>query len=370
MLIGTEHEYSINNRSLQPRAESDRILGELSGPGSSEASCGGVTLTKELQKTVIEFVPDHPAETIRELEGMVTDGTRSFFRRFGDRYCLLGLGMHPSLRLSQTAVWDSDEQEYYDAYDRIFGLSQHGWLNIQSLQVNLSYDGEKSMVGTFNTLRSLLPYLAAVSAASPFVEGVPSGSMDSRLLFYRENQRQIPSICHGIVPEPLVSRAQYLSWLEEMYRALREKGEPSLCREWVASYGVIIRFSRPCVELKVMDEQECARSDMALCAFIRALLRADLSFLESDRRCLLELTEQALRRGSAPFRPELLRLLRTAERHATADERFFLPVVKRRIEEGSLAELIMSDWKESGDLPGLMRSLASCLRTNTPYGSS
>jgi hypothetical protein len=370
MLIGTEHEYSLNSRSLQPRPESDRILGELSGPGSSEAPFGGVTLTKELQKTVIEFVPDHPAETIRELEGMVTDGTASFFRRFGDRYCLLGLGMHPSLRLSQTAVWDSDEQEYYAAYDRIFGLSQHGWLNIQSLQVNLSYNGEGTMVGSFNALRSLLPYLAAVSAASPFVEGMPSGSMDSRLLFYRENQRQIPSICHDIVPEPLGSRAQYLSWLDEMYRALRERGEPSLCQEWVASYGVIIRFSRPCVELKVMDEQECVRSDMALCAFIRALLRADLSFLESDRHCLLDLTEQAIREGSAPFRPELLRLFRTAERYATADERSYLPVVKKRIEEGSLSELLVQDWKESRNLPALVRTLACCLRTNTPYGSS
>jgi gamma-glutamyl:cysteine ligase YbdK (ATP-grasp superfamily) len=370
MLIGTEHEYSINSPAMDPRAESDCILGELSGAGSSEAQFGGVTLTKELQKTVIEFVPDHPAASIRELEEMVTGGTKSFFRRFGDRYSLLGLGMHPSLRLSQTAVWDHDEQEYYAAYDRIFGLLQHGWLNIQSLQVNLSYNGEQSMVGTFNTLRSLLPYLVAVSAASPFVEGVPSDSMDSRLLFYRENQRQIPSICNGIVPELLDSRTQYLSWLDEMYTGLKEKGEPALCREWVASYGVIIRFSRPCVELKIMDEQECVHSDMALCAVIRALLRADLSFLESDRRTLLELTEEAIRKGSAPFRPELLRLFRVAERYATTDERFYLPMVKKRIEDGSLAEILISDWKESRDLSSLMRSLASCLRTNTPYGLS
>jgi len=226
------------------------------------------------------------------------------------------------------------------------------------------------MVGTFNTLRSLLPYLAAVSAASPFVEGVPSDNMDNRLIFYRENQRQIPSICNDIVPETLDSRSQYLLWLDEMYQALREKGEAALCNEWVASYGVIIRFSRPCVELKIMDEQECVRSDMALSAFIRSLLRADLSFLESDRRSLLELTEHAIRKGSAPFRPELLRLLRIAERYATADERFYLPIVKKRIEEGSLAELLISDWKESRDLFGLMRSLASCLSTNTPYSPS
>ncbi|MDD1706711.1 MAG: glutamate-cysteine ligase family protein, partial [Methanoregulaceae archaeon] len=132
MLIGTEHEYSINSPAMYPRAESDHILGELSGAGSSDARFGSVTLTKELQKTVIEFVPSHPAASIGELEGMVTGGTKSFFHRFGDRYCLLGLGMHPSLRLSQTAVWDHDEQEYYAAYDRIFGLLQHGWLNIQS----------------------------------------------------------------------------------------------------------------------------------------------------------------------------------------------------------------------------------------------
>jgi gamma-glutamylcysteine synthetase len=93
--------------------------------------------------------------------------------------------MHPLLTLDMTEVWNHDEGEIYKYYDRIFTIHQHGWLNIQSLQVNFSYNSEQSMVGTFNTLRSLLPYLTAVSAASPFVEGIPSASMDSRLLFVR-----------------------------------------------------------------------------------------------------------------------------------------------------------------------------------------
>ncbi|MCG7854930.1 MAG: glutamate-cysteine ligase family protein [Methanoregulaceae archaeon] len=369
MLIGTEHEYSINSPDLSPRPESDRILAELAGSGSSQAPFGSVQLSKELQKTVIEVVPDHPAPTVRELEEMVSRGTERFSRKFGDRYRLLGLGMHPALRLSETAVWDQEEQDYYEVYDRIFGLSQHGWLNIQSLQVNLSYADEGSMVATFNRLRSLLPFLAAVSAASPFVEGAPSGSMDSRLLYYRENQRQIPGICNGIIPGLLHSREEYGSWLGEMYRKLRQRGGSVLCEEWVASYGVIIRFSRPCVELKVMDEQECVRSDMALCAFIRALLRANLPGLESDRRALLELTGQAIARGTAALRPELLRLFRMAERHAAPDERPYLPIIRDRIVGGSLAELLMNDWRDTRDLPAIMAAAASCLRTNTPYHS-
>ncbi|NYT21778.1 MAG: hypothetical protein GKC07_08285 [Methanomicrobiales archaeon] len=369
MLIGTEHEYSINSPELSPRPESDLILAELAGIRTSQAPFGSVHLTKELQKTVIEVVPDHPAPTIRELEAMVFRGVDAFSRKFGGRYRLLGLGMHPTLHLPETAVWDQEEQEYYAVYDRIFGLSQHGWLNIQSLQVNLSYDDDSSMVALFNSLRSLLPYLAAVSAASPFVEGAVSGSMDSRLLFYRENQRQIPGICNGIVPGLLHSREEYCSWLGDMYRELRLRDGSVLCEEWVASYGVIIRFSRPCVELKVMDEQECVRSDMSLCAFIRALLRADLTGLESDRGALLELTGQAIARGTAAFRPELLRLYRIAERHATPDERPYLPLIRERIEGGCLAELVTEDWRDSRDLSMIMAKTASCLVTNTPYRS-
>jgi gamma-glutamyl:cysteine ligase YbdK (ATP-grasp superfamily) len=365
VLIGTEHEYSINSPELCPRPESDRILAELRG--SSWAPSGCAELGKELQKTVIEVVPHHPASSIRELDSMVSRGVWSFSRRFGGRYRLLGLGMHPSLRLTETAVWDQEEEELYAAYDRIFGLSQHGWLNIQSLQVNLEYAGEESLVCLFNSLRSLLPYLVAVSAASPFFEGEPSGSMDSRLLFYRENQRQVPQICNGIVPGLLHSRDEYLSWLEGMYRDLRSREGSVLCKEWVASYGVIVRFSRPCVELKVMDEQECVASDMALCAFIRALLRADLSGLESDRRALLDMTGQAIARGADALRPELFRLLRMAERHAAPGERPYLSLIGERIAGGSLAELLMDDWRDSRDLPAIMDKAATCLSENTPY---
>jgi carboxylate-amine ligase len=367
MLIGTEHEYSINTPRMVPVAESDRILSELAGKGSSEAVLGPVIVTKELQKTVIELVPRRPASTVTGLESVLLEGLSRLYRAFPKRYCLMGLGMHPTLRLSDTAVWDQGEGEYYEAYDRIFGLSRHGWMNIQSLQLNVSYDDEAEMVERFNMLRSLIPFLVAVSAASPFVEGRLSGSMDSRLIFYRENQAQIPAICNRIIPERLDSFRTYKGWLSGMFDELRQHGGSVLCEEWVASYGVIVRFSRPCVELKAMDEQECLHSDMAVTAFIRALLRSDLSGLEQDRDALLEMTEQAIHRGTAALRPELLRLCRMAERCASPDERRYLPLVRTRIEEGSLAELLVRDWREGEDLPPLMSRLSGCLRANVPY---
>ena len=366
MLIGTEHEYSINGPGMVPLPESDRILTELSGPGASSAPFGSVTITKELQKTVIEVIPARPAPRIRDLEVMVNDGIAAFSRRFSDRYALLGLGMHPALTLPQTRVWDGDEQEYYAVYDNIFGLSQHGWLNIQALQLNLGYSDDREMVALFNRLRALLPFLAALSAASPFVEGLPAGAMDNRLRYYRENQRQIPAICNRIVPDELRSRAGYDDWLDRMYRDLRAAGGFALCNEWVASFGVIVRFSRRCVELKVMDEQECVRSDMALAAFVRALVRADLPFLSTGRDELLLLLEQAITHGTGELRPELLRLWRAAERAATPDERPYLPLVRERIEQGSLAEIMVDRWREDRDLPAIMREMAGSLRTNTP----
>jgi gamma-glutamyl:cysteine ligase YbdK (ATP-grasp superfamily) len=327
-----------------------------------------VTLCKELQKTVLEFIPPSPSDRLEDLEAPLVNGIRAFFARFSRRYTLLGLGMHPCLTLDQTAVWDRGESEYYAAYDRLFGIRQHGWLNIQALQVNLEYRDEGQLVRMHNRIRCLLPYLAAVTAASPFVEGAAPGPACNRLIYYRENQRQVPAICNGIIPEPIVSVRDYCSRLDAVYAALRERGAGVLCEEWVASAGVIVRFSRPCIEVKVPDEQECIHADMAVCAFLRALVRAGDPGIDADRGSLLALMEEAIQRGTAGLEPELSRLYRKAWDAATAGERKYLPVVRSRIEGGSLAERMENDYRENRDLPGLMERLARCLAENRPFG--
>jgi hypothetical protein len=294
-------------------------------------------------------------------------GIRKFSHVFRDRYQLLGLGMHPTLKIEETAVWDHDEGEYYEVYDRLFDIRQHGWLNIQALQVNLSYSGEKDLVLHYNRLRSLLPYLIAVTAASPVVEGKSTGTADNRLLYYRENQKEIPLICNRIIPEKIGSARDYRREQEEIFAELMANDAEILCEEWVNSGGVIIRFSRKCLEIKALDEQDCIRSDMAVCAFIRSLLRCKSLQIETEQDALLALTEEAIREGTAGLRPELQRLYTKAWGHATAEERLYLPFIKERIGHGSLAELVRERFEREREMVPILADLATALKTNVPY---
>jgi hypothetical protein len=367
MTIGTEHEYSINDHRFNPLPISDRIIRTICGSAESEILFGNVKLGKELQKTVLEIVPRVPADDLASLEDQLMNGIRKFYHIFRERYRLLGLGMHPTLTLDRTAVWDHDEREYYDAYDRLFNIRQHGWLNIQALQINLSYNHEQELVATYNRLRSLLPYLIAVTASSPMVEGHLTGVADNRLVYYRENQKEIPRICNRIVPEKIRSLADYRATQAEVFAELRQRDADILCEEWVNSSGLIVRFSRTCLEIKALDEQECIRSDMAVCAFVRSLLRSPALPLESDQSALLDLTDHAIQKGTQELRPELDRLYDAAWKHATDDERRYLPVIGQRIGQGSLAECISRRYEEEREIIPILSDMAMCLEMNIPY---
>jgi hypothetical protein len=367
MTIGTEHEYSINDSSFTAQPVSDQILREICGRYESEILFGEVKLGKELQKTVLEMIPKNPVEELSSLEDQLVKGMARFNRIFGSRYRLLGLGMHPTARPADIPVWDHDEGEYYAVYDRLFNIRQHGWLNIQALQINMSYADGKHLVSRYNRIRTLLPYLIAVTASSPMVEGRLTGSCDNRLLYYRANQEEIPLICDRIVPGAIRSIADYRSVQEQVFSELRSRDAEILCEEWVNSSGLIIRFSRKCLEIKALDEQECIRSDMAVCAFVRSLLRCRSLPVENDQEALLALMEEAISRGTAACRPELESLYKAAWTHATRDERTYLPVIHDRIAHGSLAERIHDRVSGGEAITQVLADMATALRTNQPY---
>ncbi|OPX74604.1 MAG: Carboxylate-amine ligase YbdK [Methanosaeta sp. PtaB.Bin018] len=364
--LGTEHELSINDKNFQPLPISDRIIQRLNGSVKHEVAFGGIKVSKELQKHVLELIPARPG-SLSYLEGNLHEGLCKLLLATNCEYSFLGLGMHPLLKLEQTAYWDHDEQEYYQAYDRLFDIHQHGWLNIQALQVNIPYGREENIVSMFNKVRALMPYLVAVSASSPMVEGELTSYMDNRLVYYRENQRQIPEICHNVLPEKLESVEDYVKINRRIYSELKRSDAEILCREWVNSRGVIVRFTRKCLEVKAMDEQECLRSDMAISAFLLALLRCDLE-LEEDENCLYSLLESAMRQGVSGMRPELEKLLCQAEKRATLEERRYLPLVAKKIEQGSLAEVMVQQLKETDErIEPLLMQMQWCLKENRPY---
>ncbi|MFA6332208.1 MAG: glutamate-cysteine ligase family protein [Methanoregula sp.] len=368
MTTGTEHEYSINDREFHALPVSDEILREICGRFESEILFGDVLLGKELQKTVLEMVPRSPSADLAPLEAQLTKGMAKFNHVFSGRYQLLGLGMHPLARIDEIPVWDHDEGEYYAVYDRLFNIRQHGWLNIQALQVNLSYQNSRELVSMYNKLRTLLPCLIAVTASSPAVEGKLTGTCDNRLVYYRENQKEIPQICDRIIPGKIRSVADYRARHEQIFGELRSRGADILCEEWVDSGGVIIRFSRNCLEIKALDEQESIRSDMAVCAFVRSLLRCRTLPVPGDQEALVALAEDAIQHGTSGIKEELGQLYDAAWQKATADERRYLPVIKERIGRGSLAELMSERISNGEELTPILSDMAECLRTNRSYG--
>lgn len=364
-MIGPEHEFSINDENFNPVPISDEILKKIGGRTVNEAKLGRVVIGKELQKHVIELKPARPFESLSEFEETMQEGVEELLSVM-DGYKLLGLGMHPLLRLEDAKVWNHRDRRIYQAYDRLFNIKQHGWLNIQSYQLNIPFSSEKEAVELHNKIRVLLPYIAAVASASPICEG-KSYYVDTRLYFYRINQKEVPEICNDVIPERISSLKEYRSILNGIYEELRRKGAYVLCREWVNSRGVIVRFSRKCLEIKVMDEQECIKSDVALTAFIRAILRAELEELPVD--VLIEKLNSAMRSGTEKLKPELKELLKKSKEHADEEERRYMKVVKLRIEEGSLGERILMNMPEISkeEIISLCEELSRCLERNEVY---
>jgi gamma-glutamyl:cysteine ligase YbdK (ATP-grasp superfamily) len=363
--IGTEHEYSINDQDFNPLPISDKIIERINGSIEHEVIYGGIKVSKELQKHAIELIPSNPG-SLSFLEDNLFNGLCNLNKALNREYKFLGLGMHPLLTLDQTTYWDHDEQEYYHAYDRLFNIKQHGWLNIQALQINIPYGDKENLVPMFNKIRSLLPYVVAISASSPFVEGKSTSYMDNRLVYYRENQRQIPEICGGILPQKIKNVDEYVQINRDIYSELKNCGADILCREWVNSRGVIIRFTRKCLEVKAIDEQECLHSDMAISAFLLSLLRSDL-VLEEDDSSLRNLLEVAMKYGVERLKPELEKLYQIACKNSTNEENSYLPVIAKRIEDGSLAELMMNQFKETGRIKPILSEMEWSLMENRPY---
>jgi gamma-glutamyl:cysteine ligase YbdK (ATP-grasp superfamily) len=296
--------------------------------------------------------------------------------------------MHPSLRLSETSVWPHRHRKIYQEYGKVFNLKQHGWLNIQSYHLNLPYSNEKEAILLHNLLAGLCTYLPAISASSPIYEGKLGSNVDNRLVFYKENQRQVPSITGDIVPEYASSFGQYKKEIIGQYsKDLAKAGveKTLLFKEWVNSRGAIFRFDRAAIEIRVMDEQECVKSDVALSCFVRAALRGLIasktkplshSLLVSDYNSVIAkgLNAEVLNPAGATARQVCQSLFDLAAENANEDEKKYLWLIKRRIENGNLSELIRericrkakkTDLAEA--ILSIYSTLINCLADNQPY---
>jgi gamma-glutamyl:cysteine ligase YbdK (ATP-grasp superfamily) len=337
----------------------------------------------------MEIKANQPFESPIEFEQTMQTAV-STLSQIGQKYgaMLLGTGMHPLLKLQGTGIWPHYHKKIYQQYGKIFDLNQHGWLNIQSFHLNLPFQKEADAIQIHNQLVNLCAYLPAISASSPIYEGKNGSDIDNRLQFYKVNQKEIPSISGDVIPEYVSSLVQYKRDVIERYsQDLANAGADKtlLHREWVNSRGVIFRFDRCALEVRVMDEQECIKSDVALACFVRATIRglnaSNVELLSHD--VLVKDFNKIIKDGlnaevSSPHGKTARQIcqyyLRIAMEHATEDEKKYLWLVKKRVEEGSLSELIHERVLRRAQKTSFYQSiidvystLIKCLMDNQPY---
>ena len=55
-------------------------------------------------------------------------------------------GAHPWMDPArETRLWPHEDNEIYEAFDRIFGCTGHGWSNLQCVHLNLPFDDDENL---------------------------------------------------------------------------------------------------------------------------------------------------------------------------------------------------------------------------------
>ncbi len=280
--IGLELEYMIvdwGTLSVLPVA--DELLRAAAGAVTDEVEQGPLCWSNEMTLHLVELKTNGPVAGFSGLAGVFSADIgriNALLRPLGGT--LMPSGMHPFMDPAREAVfWPHRNREIYESYHRIFDCRRHGWANLQSAHLNLSFRGDEEFARLHAAVRLLLPILPALAAGSPVMEGRPTGLLDTRLEVYRTNQERIPSITGRVIPEAVRSRRQYRERiLSRIYRDIAPH-DPAriLRREWVNSRGAIPRFDRETIELRILDVQECPRADLAIASAIVAALRSLVS---------------------------------------------------------------------------------------------
>jgi gamma-glutamyl:cysteine ligase YbdK (ATP-grasp superfamily) len=276
---GIELEYIlVNSKSLDVLPVSDRVLHSKAGSYVNEVINSAAGWSNEFALHVMEIKNNRPVPSLSGLGLMLQEQVVQINRileKWEGR--LMPSGMHPWMQPSrQTRLWNHRDRKIYETYDRIFGCFSHGWANIQSLHINLSFNGDEEFGRLHAAVRLLLPLIPALAASSPVVEGKASGIMDNRLVFYRKNQIPVPSISGDIIPEPIFTRSEYEGRiLQKMYDDIAGYDTEGILRhEWLNSRGAIPRFQRSAMEIRLADTQECPMADIAVASAVVSVLKS------------------------------------------------------------------------------------------------
>lgn len=192
---------------------------------------------------------------------------------------LLPTGAHPLLRAADAhpsvGAGDPFEQLPLDLFDR----RVHGHINSPGLYLGMRFSSDEEFAKLHAAVRVLLPIIPALTASSPFLEGKPTGYMDSRALQMIKAYEGHPELAGAIVPEAVFSQEDHdRIVLAPIARVFAQRNtEDGADAEALNVRGAVAFFDRGVLELRVMDPQEHPAMDLALVEFVRVVLKAMMS---------------------------------------------------------------------------------------------
>lgn len=276
--FGVELEYALVDReSLEVRPLADRLLYD-GDRIVNEVDRGELCWSNELVAHVIELKSNGPARTLEALPAAFVRDVRRIEQLLDAEGAMpMPSAMHPLMNPQrETRLWGHGQHEIYETFDRLFDCRGHGWCNLQSMHLNLPFDGDTEFGRLHAAIRVVLPLIPALAASSPFVEGRATGQSDNRLEYYRTNSAKIPSITGRVIPEALFDEASYRREILDRIARDISPFDPDgiLEADWVNARGAIARFDRGSIEIRIIDTQECPSADLAVAALTVGAVRA------------------------------------------------------------------------------------------------
>lgn len=277
-VIGIEIEYMlVDKQSLDVRPIADELIHTFAGEQSNSASLGDIEISNELVMHVVELKNNGPRSLAEPIEQHFLQAINQLQPWLNDsRIQLLPTGAHPWMDPhTQTKRWPHGDRRIYQQFDKIFDCRGHGWSNLQSMHINLPFANDKEFAELHSVVRLLLPLLPALAASTPILEKKFTGFQDSRLVYYGQNQKIIPSISGEIIPEVVFSEAEYVEKiLKPMYQHISSWDTEGILQfEWLNSRGAIAKFEYNALEIRIVDSQECVQADVAIARLVHAILK-------------------------------------------------------------------------------------------------
>lgn len=297
--IGIELEYMIVDRdTLEVRPICDELIKSEVGSYEMELERGDIAWSNELVLHVVELKTNGPVSQLSGVwEKFQSNVAHANARLASLNAKLMPTGMHPWMDpYREMRLWPHEDNPIYRAFHRIFDCRGHGWANLQSTHINLSFGDDEQFGRLHAAIRLVLPLLPALSASTPVMDGNITGLLDQRLEVYRHNAQRLPQVTGAVIPERAFNARDYQTMiLDPIYAALAPLDpDGTLQYEWANARGAIARFQRGSIEIRVLDIQECPAADLAIAQLVVAAVGALTGEELSPYAHQMEMNEGAL----------------------------------------------------------------------------